>query len=127
EDFQKTMKLIEDVGFDTSFSFVYSRRPGTPAADLHDDTPQDVMLRRLQQLQALINQQAAAIAQGMIGTRQRVLVEGPSRRDPNELMGRTENNRIVNFPGVPRLIGHMVDVVITHAHTNSLRGRVAGI
>lgn len=127
EDFQKTMKLIEDVGFDTSFSFVYSRRPGTPAADLHDDTPQDVKLRRLQQLQALINQQAAAIAQGMIGTRQRVLVEGPSRRDPNELMGRTENNRIVNFPGVPRLIGHMVDVVITHAHTNSLRGRVAGI
>ncbi|AEE66448.1 (dimethylallyl)adenosine tRNA methylthiotransferase [Bordetella pertussis] len=127
EDFQKTMKLIEDVGFDTSFSFVYSRRPGTPAADLHDDTPQDVKLRRLQQLQALINQQAAAIAQGMIGTRQRVLVEGPSRRDPNELMGRTENNRIVNFPGVPRLIGHMVDVVVTHAHTNSLRGRVAGI
>ncbi|KCV62236.1 tRNA (N6-isopentenyl adenosine(37)-C2)-methylthiotransferase MiaB [Bordetella bronchiseptica] len=127
EDFQKTMKLIEDVGFDTSFSFVYSRRPGTPAADLHDDTPQDVKLRRLQQLQALINQQAAAIAQGMIGTSQRVLVEGPSRRDPNELMGRTENNRIVNFPGVPRLIGHMVDVVITHAHTNSLRGRVAGI
>ncbi|KDC76832.1 tRNA-i(6)A37 thiotransferase enzyme MiaB [Bordetella bronchiseptica MBORD635] len=127
EDFQKTMKLIEDVGFDTSFSFVYSRRPGTPAADLHDDTPQDVKLRRLQQLQALINQQAAAIAQGMIDTRQRVLVEGPSRRDPNELMGRTENNRIVNFPGVPRLIGHMVDVVVTHAHTNSLRGRVAGI
>ena len=91
------MKLIEDVGFDTSFSFVYSRRPGTPAADLSDDTPQDVKLRRLQRLQALINEQAAAIARGMIGTRQRLLVEGPSRRDPNELMGRTENNRIVNF------------------------------
>ncbi|MCH3866751.1 TRAM domain-containing protein, partial [Campylobacter jejuni] len=79
------------VGFDTSFSFVYSRRPGTPAADLHDDTPQDVKLRRLQRLQALINEQAAAIARNMVGTRQRLLVEGPSRRDPNELMGRTEN------------------------------------
>ncbi|MFU1913807.1 tRNA (N6-isopentenyl adenosine(37)-C2)-methylthiotransferase MiaB [Bordetella avium] len=126
EDFQKTMKLIADVGFDTSFSFVYSRRPGTPAADLQDDTPQDVKLKRLQQLQALINEQAAAIAQSMVGTRQRLLVEGPSRRDPNELMGRTENNRIVNFEGPSRLIGNMVDVIITHAFTNSLRGRVAG-
>ena len=87
EDFEKTMKLIEDVGFDTSFSFVYSRRPGTPAADLSDDTPQDVKLRWLQRLQALINEQAAAIARGMIGTRQRLLVEGPSRRDPNEPHG----------------------------------------
>ena len=121
EDFEKTMKLIEDVGFDTSFSFVYSRRPGTPAADLSDDTPQDVKLRRLQRLQALINEQAAAIARGMIGTRQRLLVEGPSRRDPNELMGRTENNRIVNFAAPARLIGQMVDVIITDAHTNSLR------
>ncbi|ARP93963.1 tRNA (N6-isopentenyl adenosine(37)-C2)-methylthiotransferase MiaB [Bordetella genomosp. 13] len=125
EDFGKTMKLIEDVGFDTSFSFVYSRRPGTPAADLSDDTPQDVKLKRLQRLQALINQQAAAIAQGMVGTRQRVLVEGESRRDAAELMARTENNRIVNFAAPPRLIGHMIDVEITHAHTNSLRGRVA--
>ena len=127
EDFEKTMKLIEDVGFDTSFSFVYSRRPGTPAADLSDDTPQDVKLRRLQRLQALINEQAAAIARGMIGTRQRLLVEGPSRRDPNELMGRTENNRIVNFAAPARLIGQMVDVIITDAHTNSLRARVADV
>ena len=127
EDFEKTMKLIEDVGFDTSFSFVYSRRPGTPAADLHDDTPQDVKLRRLQRLQALINEQAAAIARNMIGTRQRLLVEGPSRRDPNELMGRTENNRIVNFAAPARLIGQMVDVSITEAHTNSLRARVADV
>jgi tRNA-2-methylthio-N6-dimethylallyladenosine synthase len=127
EDFEKTMKLIEDVGFDTSFSFVYSRRPGTPAADLHDDTPQDVKLRRLQRLQALINEQAAVIARNMIGTRQRLLVEGPSRRDPNELMGRTENNRIVNFAAPARLIGQMVDVIITEAHTNSLRARVADV
>lgn len=127
EDFEKTMKLIQDVGFDTSFSFVYSRRPGTPAADLADDTPQDVKLRRLQRLQALINEQAATIARNMVGTRQRLLVEGPSRRDPNELMGRTENNRIVNFPAPARLIGHMVDVIITEAHTNSLRARVADI
>ncbi|CAM4433139.1 (Dimethylallyl)adenosine tRNA methylthiotransferase MiaB [Bordetella pseudohinzii] len=126
EDFQKTLKLIADVGFDTSFSFVYSRRPGTPAADLHDDTPQEVKLKRLQQLQALINEQAAAIAQGMVGTRQRLLVEGPSRRDPKELMGRTENNRIVNFEGPARLVGNMVDVIITQAFTNSLRGRVVG-
>ncbi|ALM84751.1 tRNA (N6-isopentenyl adenosine(37)-C2)-methylthiotransferase MiaB [Bordetella sp. N] len=126
-DFEKTMKLIADVGFDTSFSFVYSRRPGTPAADLQDDVPQDLKLKRLQRLQALINEQAAAISQGMVGSTQRVLVEGPSRRDPNEMMGRTENNRIVNFPASARLIGQMVDVVITQAYTNSLRAEVAGI
>ncbi|ARP87807.1 tRNA (N6-isopentenyl adenosine(37)-C2)-methylthiotransferase MiaB [Bordetella genomosp. 9] len=125
EDFEKTMKLIDDVGFDTSFSFVYSRRPGTPAADLADDTPQAVKLQRLQRLQARIAEQAAAIGQAMVGTTQRVLVEGPSRRDPGELMARTENNRIVNFPGPARLIGHMIDVVITQAYPNSLRGRVA--
>jgi tRNA-2-methylthio-N6-dimethylallyladenosine synthase len=125
EDFEKTMKLIDDVGFDTSFSFVYSRRPGTPAADLADDTPQAVKLQRLQRLQARIAEQAAAIAQAMVGTTQRVLVEGPSRRDPNELMGRTENNRIVNFPAPARLVGQMVDVVITQAYPNSLRARVA--
>jgi tRNA-2-methylthio-N6-dimethylallyladenosine synthase len=125
DDFQKTLKLISDVGFDTAFSFVYSRRPGTPAADLHDDTTQDVKLRRLQTLQSLINEQAAAIAHAMVGTRQRVLVEGPSRRDPNELMGRTENNRIVNFAAPARLIGQMVDVIITHTNTNTLRARIA--
>ncbi|ARP80227.1 tRNA (N6-isopentenyl adenosine(37)-C2)-methylthiotransferase MiaB [Bordetella genomosp. 8] len=125
EDFEKTMKLIDDVGFDTSFSFVYSRRPGTPAADLADDTPQTLKLQRLQRLQARIAEQASAISRAMVGTTQRVLVEGPSRRDPNELMGRTENNRIVNFAAPPRLIGHMVDIVITEAYPNSLRGRVA--
>jgi len=125
EDFEKTMKLIEEVGFDTSFSFVYSRRPGTPAADLTDDTPQTVKLQRLQRLQALINEQAHAIARSMVGSTQRILVEGTSTRDPNELSGRTENNRIVNFPGHPRLIGQMIDVVITDAMTNTFRGRVA--
>jgi tRNA-2-methylthio-N6-dimethylallyladenosine synthase len=126
-DFEKTMKLIDDVGFDTSFSFVYSRRPGTPAADLHDDTPHDLKLKRLKRLQDRINEQAAQISRAMIGSTQRLLVEGPSRRDPNELMGRTENNRVVNFPAPARLIGNMVDVVITDANTNSLRARVAGI
>ena len=125
EDFEKTMKLIEEVGFDTSFSFVYSRRPGTPAADLTDDTPQTVKLQRLQRLQALINEQAHAIARSMVGSTQRILVEGTSTRDANELSGRTENNRIVNFPGNPRLIGQMIDVVITDAMTNTFRGRVA--
>jgi tRNA-2-methylthio-N6-dimethylallyladenosine synthase len=125
EDFEKTMKLIEEVGFDTSFSFVYSRRPGTPAADLTDDTPQTVKLQRLQRLQARINEQAHTIARSMVGSTQRILVEGPSTRDPNELSGRTENNRIVNFPGHPRLIGQMIDVVITDAMTNTFRGRVA--
>ncbi len=124
QEFDKTMKLIEEIGFDTSFSFIYSRRPGTPAADLSDDTSDAVKLKRLQRLQALIGQQASHIAQGMLGTSQKVLVEGPSRRDTNELMGRTENNRIVNFEGSSRLIGEMADVIITTAYTNSLRGEI---
>ncbi|MCD8504730.1 MAG: tRNA (N6-isopentenyl adenosine(37)-C2)-methylthiotransferase MiaB [Burkholderiaceae bacterium] len=123
-DFNKTMQLIEDIKFDTSFSFIYSARPGTPAADLADDTSADVKLKRLQRLQALIGQQANEIAQAMVGTQQTILVEGPSRRDPGELMGRTPNNRIVNFSGPDRLIGQMVDVTITTAYTNSLRGEV---
>jgi tRNA-2-methylthio-N6-dimethylallyladenosine synthase len=123
-DFEKTMQLIRDVGFDTSFSFVYSKRPGTPAADLVDDTPQNLKLERLKRLQALINEQAGAISQAMVGTVQRILVEKPSRKDPNELSGRTENNRIVNFAGNTRLIGHMIDVRITDAFTNSLRGEI---
>ena len=123
-DFAKTMQLIEDIKFDTSFSFIYSPRPGTPAADLADDTPAEVKLKRLQRLQALIGQQANDIAQAMIGTRQTILVEGPSRRDAGELMGRTQNNRIVNFAGSERLIGQMVDITITTAYTNSLRGDV---
>ena len=127
EDFEKTMKLIDEIGFDTSFSFVYSRRPGTPAADLTDDTPQTLKLQRLQKLQARINEQAHAIAQSMVGSTQRILVEGTSTRDANELSGRTENNRIVNFAGHPRLIGQMIDVVITDAMTNTFRGRVANV
>jgi len=121
DDFNKTMRLIEEVGFDTSFSFVYSRRPGTPAADLVDDTPQTLKLQRLQKLQALINDQANAIARGMIGSVQRVLVEGTSTRDANELAARTDNNRIVNFAGHPRLIGQMIDVTITQAMANTFR------
>ena len=115
------MRLIEEVGFDTSFSFVYSRRPGTPAADLVDDTPQTLKLQRLQKLQALINEQANAIARDMIGSVQRVLVEGTSTRDSSELAARTDNNRIVNFAGHPRLIGQMIDVTITQAMANTFR------
>jgi tRNA-2-methylthio-N6-dimethylallyladenosine synthase len=128
EDFAKTLKLIDEVGFDTSFSFVYSRRPGTPAADLPDDTPHEVKLERLQRLQALLNQHAARISAAMVGSTQRILVEGPSRKDARELMGRTENNRIVNFAGGPhaqRLIGQLIDVRITQALPHSLRGEVA--
>ncbi len=127
DDFARTMKLIDDIGFDSSFSFVFSARPGTPAAALPDDTPQAVKLQRLQQLQARIEAQARAISASRLGTVQRVLVEGPSRKDPNELMGRTECNRIVNFPGMPRLVGQMVDLTITGALPHSLRGEVAGV
>ncbi len=124
QDFEKTMSLIRDVGFDQSFSFIYSRRPGTPAADLQDDTSKEQKLERLHRLQALINEQAAAISQSMVGSIQRVLVEKPSRRDPNELMARTENNRIVNFAAPARLIGEMVDVRILQTNTNTLKGEV---
>ncbi|WP_425510933.1 tRNA (N6-isopentenyl adenosine(37)-C2)-methylthiotransferase MiaB [Xanthomonas chitinilytica] len=124
-DFEKTMKLIEDVGFDQSFSFIYSRRPGTPAADLEDTTSDEEKHARLSRLQAHINEYAAGISRRMVGSVQTVLVEGPSRKDPNELTGKTENMRSVNFPGHPRLIGRFVDVVITEALSNSLRGRVA--
>jgi tRNA-2-methylthio-N6-dimethylallyladenosine synthase len=117
------MKLIEDVGFDQSFSFIYSRRPGTPAADLEDDTPAEVKHRRLERLQARINAQAAGISEAMVGSVQRVLVEGPSRKDPAELTGKTENMKQVNFQGPTSWIGGFVDVVITAALANSLRGR----
>ncbi|MBB3344348.1 tRNA (N6-isopentenyl adenosine(37)-C2)-methylthiotransferase MiaB [Luteimonas sp. RC10] len=123
-DFEKTMKLIEDVGFDQSFSFIYSRRPGTPAADLEDTVTQAEKHARLTRLQAHINAYAAGISQRMVGSVQRVLVEGPSRKDPNELTGKTENMRSVNFPAPARLIGQFVDVEITAALSNSLRGRV---
>lgn len=123
-DFDKTMKLIEDVGFDQSFSFIYSRRPGTPAADLEDDTPEAVKHARLARLQAHINAHAQQISQSMIGSVQTVLVEGPSKKNPAELTGKTENMRSVNFPGHPRLIGQFVEVTITEALSNSLRGRL---
>jgi len=123
-DFEQTMKLIDDLEFDTSFSFVYSSRPGTPAADLPDDTPQEVKLARLSRLQKRIEENAAKISQAMVGSVQRILVEGPSKKDPNELAGRTDNNRVVNFPGNPRLVGHFVDVTIVSALPHSLRGEI---
>lgn len=127
DDFAKMMKLIDDVGFDASFSFVFSPRPGTPAANLHDDTPQAVKLKRLQHLQAVVETNARAIGRRRVGTVQRILVEGPSRKSAAELMGRTECNRIVNFDGGPqaaRLVGQMIDVHITEAYPHSLRGEV---
>ena len=123
-DFDKLMKLVDDVGFDASFSFIYSPRPGTPAASLADDTPHEVKLARLQQLQARLEENVRAISASRVGTVQRILVEGPSRKDANELMGRTECNRIVNFAGPARLIGQMIDVTITSALPHSLRGAV---
>ncbi|MDD3353978.1 tRNA (N6-isopentenyl adenosine(37)-C2)-methylthiotransferase MiaB [Zoogloea sp.] len=123
-DFEQTMKLIEDVGFDTSFSFVYSARPGTPAADLSDDTPDALKRTRLALLQKRIEENASRISAGMIGSVQRILVEGPSKKDPNELAGRTDNNRVVNFAGNPRLVGHFVDVTIVSALPHSLRGEI---
>jgi tRNA-2-methylthio-N6-dimethylallyladenosine synthase len=124
DDFHRTMALIDEIGFDTSFSFVFSPRPGTPAAGLPDATPQAEKLRRLQLLQAAIEANARGISAQRVGTVQRILVEGPSRKDASELMGRTECNRIVNFAGPQRLVGRMVDVKITQALPHSLRGEV---
>ncbi|AYH42580.1 tRNA (N6-isopentenyl adenosine(37)-C2)-methylthiotransferase MiaB [Azoarcus sp. DN11] len=124
EDFEKTMKLIEEVGFDASFSFVFSARPGTPAADLDDPVPQETKLRWLARLQKRIDAQAQAISQAMVGRVERVLVEGRSRKDENELAARTANNRVVNFLGNPRLIGQFVDLTITAALPHSLRGEI---
>jgi tRNA-2-methylthio-N6-dimethylallyladenosine synthase len=124
EDFGKMMKLIDDVGFDNSFSFIFSPRPGTPAATLHDETPHAVKLERLQQLQAVIEANIRSISASRVGTVQKVLVEGPSRKDPTELAGRTECNRMVNFKGANRLVGQMVDIRITEANPHSLRGEV---
>ncbi|MFN9103921.1 MAG: tRNA (N6-isopentenyl adenosine(37)-C2)-methylthiotransferase MiaB [Betaproteobacteria bacterium] len=125
DDFGRMMKLIEDVGYDASFSFVFSARPGTPAAALADDTPQAVKLKRLQHLQATIEDNVRRISASRVGTVQRILVEGPSKKSAAELMGRTECNRIVNFDGGPqsaRLVGRMLDVRITEALPHSLRG-----
>ncbi len=124
KDFEATMKLIEDIGFDQSFSFIYSARPGTPAANLPDEVTLQEKHARLERLQAAINANAKRISQAMIGSVQRVLVEGPSKKNPNEMTGRTENMRYVNFPGHARLVGQFVDVTITEAMSNSLRGRM---
>jgi len=128
EDFAATMNLVAEVGFDQSFSFLYSRRPGTPAAALPDEVPHEVKQRRLALLQERLNSQGRAISQRMVGSRQRVLVERPSKRDAAQLAGRTDNNRWVNFPGPPAqpqsLINRFADVMITEAMPNSLRGRL---
>ena len=127
QDFADTMKLINDVGFDHSFSFIYSARPGTPAANLPDNVPMDAKKTRLQTLQARLLEQAHAISQSMVGTVQRVLVERPAKKDPKQMAGRTENNRVVNFDGHARLIGKFVDLHITEALPNSLRGYVIAV
>ena len=123
-DFEKTMKLIDDIGFDASFSFLFSPRPGTPAAEMSDDTPAEVQTARLMRLQQRIDALAQAVSQGMVGSIQRVRVEGFSKKDERELAGRTDNNRVVNFVGNPRLINRFIDVRITAALPHSLRGEV---
>jgi len=127
EDFDALMKLIHDIGYDNSFSFIFSPRPGTPAANLEDETPNDVKLRRLQHLQAVIQDNTIRISEQMVGTVQRILVEGPSKKDANEMQGRSENNRVVNFDGGPNgpgLIGQLIDVTITETYKYSLRGEL---
>jgi tRNA-2-methylthio-N6-dimethylallyladenosine synthase len=124
DDFNRLMKLIDEVGFDNSFSFIFSPRPGTPAANLADDTPQEVKLRRLQHLQGVVDANMRRISESRLATVQRILVEGPSTRDPSELMGRTECNRAVNFQGSTELIGQMIDVRITETRSYSLRGEL---
>jgi tRNA-2-methylthio-N6-dimethylallyladenosine synthase len=122
EDFGKLMKLIDDVGYDNSFSFIFSPRPGTPAANLRDETPQAVKLERLHRVQAAIDGSASRISESRVGTVQRILVEGASRKDASELAGRTDCNRMVNFKGPARLIGALIDVRITGTNSHSLRG-----
>jgi len=125
DDFGKLMKLIDDVGYDNSFSFIFSPRPGTPAATLHDETPHAVKLARLQRVQAAIDGNMRRISESLVGTTQRILVEGPSRKNASEMAGRTDCNRMVNFEGPARLTGQMIDVRITGANTHSLRGEAA--
>jgi tRNA-2-methylthio-N6-dimethylallyladenosine synthase len=124
DDFEALMNLVSEIGFDQSFSFIYSARPGTPAAGFDDDTPMAIKKQRLQILQARINQQAAEISKAMVGTTQRVLVEKTSKKDASQVAGRTENMRWVNFDAKPSCIGQFADVVITEALPNSLRGRL---
>jgi len=123
-DFEATLKLAGDVGFDASFSFLYSPRPGTPAAELPDPTPREVKLQRLQRLQAQLEAQSRSISERMVGSVERVLVEGPSRKNPAELAGRTGNNRVVNFAGGSHLVGQFLEVLITAALPHSLRGEL---
>ena len=126
-EFEETMDFINEIGFDFSFSFIYSARPGTPAADFADDVPMDVKKLRLERFQNRINEMTATISEGMVGSTQTVLVEGQSKKNSLQLQGRTENNRVVNFIGHPRLTGQFVDVVITEAMPNSLRGRMIDV
>ncbi|MBK6296275.1 MAG: tRNA (N6-isopentenyl adenosine(37)-C2)-methylthiotransferase MiaB [Rhodoferax sp.] len=126
EDFNRLMKLIDDVGFDNSFSFIFSPRPGTPAANLADDTPHDIKLKRLQHLQGVVDANMRRISESRLATVQRILVEGPSTRDASELVGRTECNRAVNFQGSANVIGRMIDVRITETRSYSLRGELVG-
>jgi tRNA-2-methylthio-N6-dimethylallyladenosine synthase len=131
EDFMATMNLVADVGFDQSFSFLYSRRPGTPAAALADEVPHEIKQQRLELLQQRLNGQARAISERMVGSRQRVLVERRAKRNPAQLAGRTDNNRWVNFDGPAdnpgKLLNTFTDVIITEAMPNSLRGRLAAV
>ena len=123
-DFEATLRLVDEIGFDNSFSFLYSRRPGTPAAELPDETPQAAKMPRLARLQEKLDARARQIAERMVGTRQRILVEGVSHRDPGELAGRTADNHVVNFPGNDALVGQLVDVTVTAALSHSLRGEI---
>ena len=124
-DFEDTMRLIEEVNFDDSYSFIYSPRPGTPAAELPDNTPHEIKLDRLHRLQTKISQQTQVISQNMIGTTQRILVEGPSKRDPSEFCGRTDNNRMVNFSGSQDCVGHFINIRINASLSHSLRGEIS--
>jgi tRNA-2-methylthio-N6-dimethylallyladenosine synthase len=124
QDFEQTMKLVEDVGFDDSYSFMYSPRPGTPAAGFADQVPLETKQARLARLQTALDASAKAISRSMVGSVERILIEGASRKNPQELAGRTSNNRVVNFSGSSRLIGKLIDVSITAALAHTLRGEV---
>jgi tRNA-2-methylthio-N6-dimethylallyladenosine synthase len=125
QDFEATLKLIDDIGFDNSFSYLFSARPGTPAAEMRDDTPHEIKAARLKRLQDRISEQESGVAEAMLGTVQRVLVEGISKKDVLELAGRTDNNRVVNFRGSPGMIGRFVDVNVTEVVRHTLRGELA--